>query len=137
MCSATKPGGRRVLLLARFSEQTRGPTDATREMQEAGALALPPLCPPTLGGHRWEVTRCKEANNSLLNPGFRKDPDPPQLTKAPVHLGPHLPRWFTPRRPPHPDPKQDSSPSCTPTGIPLASDGCWKQVWESRRQVEV
>ena len=48
--------------------------------------------PPTLGGHRWGVMRCKEANNSSLNPGSGRDPRPSSACKgAPTHLGPHLP----------------------------------------------
>ena len=57
-----------------------------------GLWPRPHCVPPTLGGHHWEVTRCKEANNSLLNPGFGRDPRPSSACKgAPVHLGPHLP----------------------------------------------
>lgn len=90
-----------------FSDQNQPVTSHRWHVSQSrcGALLMPqgkcrrqglwphPHCvPPTLGGHRWEVTRCKEANNSLLNLGLGRDPRPSSACKgAPIHLGPHLP----------------------------------------------
>ena len=57
-----------------------------------GLWPRPHCVPPTLGGHHWEVARCKEANNSSLNLGLGRDPRPSSAYKgAPIHLGPHIP----------------------------------------------
>ena len=78
-----------------------------------GLWPRPHCVPPTLGGHRWEVTRCKEANNSLLNLGLGRDPRPSSACKgAPIHLGPHLPGVVLLEDPPR-IPKGLSAQLCT------------------------
>ena len=72
---------------------------------------------PSLGGDAVQGGWIRKGPQTLLS-----------LQRSPHPSGTPPPWCGSFRRPPT-DPRQDSLPGCAPTGIPLASDGCWKQVW--------
>lgn len=123
-----------VLPLARFSEQARGPTDATREMQEAGAMAPPPLCPPDPGRPSLGGGAVQGGQQLIVKPWTRKGPQTLlSLQRSPHPSGTPHPWGGSFRRPPT-DSRQDSPPSCAPTGIPLAAGN---KSGKNHLQVEV
>ena len=87
--------------LARFSEQMRGPIDATREMQEAGAMAPPPLCPPNPGRPSLGGDAVQGGQQLIVKPWTRKGPQTLfSLQRSPHPSGTPPPWGGSFRRPP-------------------------------------
>lgn len=120
-----------------FSDQNQAVTSCCCQVYQRGisycrhkgnvveALPRAPLSAPAPGCHRWEVTRRRGPNgDSSSNPGTRRNPRPSSSCRqVPTPPGSHLPGVVL-------------STKLPPTGIPLASNGCWKQTGINHLQME-
>lgn len=100
--------------LARFSEQMQGPIDATREMQEAGAMAPPPLCPPNPGRPSLGGDAVQGGQQLIVKPWTRKGPQTLLSLQRSPHPSGTPPPWGGSFRRPPTDPKRTLRPAVHP-----------------------